>query len=600
VAAGSPLTPRPAALFESFLPGREGRSFRFDGLEQVLVATTPAAVLPLFAAIERAVAGGRHAAGFVSYEAAPGFDPALPTRPQGELPLACFGLFRARTPTEAGSSEIAGPCRLLEPRPSWNPADYAAAFAAAREYITAGDSYQINLTLRQQFRFAGDPFTLYRQLCISQPAAFCAWLEFGGLAVASASPELFFARHGGEVVMRPMKGTAPRGDEEATDRRLRAWLASSPKERAENLMIVDLVRSDLGRIAQTGAVAVPELFAVESYPTLHQMTSTVTARLREGVSLADLFRALFPCGSVTGAPKRRSMAIIEELETSPRGLYCGAIGFVSPGDEAVFSVAIRTAVLDPHRGTGELGIGSGITADAEVAEEYRECLGKAAFLARHAEPLQLVETFGWEAGYGCLLLERHLQRLAASAKALGFACDLPALRRRLRAVRPGGAGPHKIRLLLARDGTATLTTTPLLRPGPAQSPARVGLATAGIDSSEPLLRHKTTWRPWYDGVLERHSGCLDVLFYNERDEVTEGTIHNLVVERAGRLITPPVTCGLLPGTLREELLAQGVLTEELVKRGELFAARRLWLINSARGWRRVVLDSSAGETDLAS
>ena len=580
---------RPLALFEAFHPGPAPRSFLFDGLEDVLEARTAAEVLPVLTAVEAAVAAGRHAAGFVAYEAAPGLDPALPTHPPSALPLVRFGIFARRHAVSPGTVTVPGTCRMLEPRPSWDAAAYAAAFAAVKEQIARGASYQVNLTLRERFRFWGEPFALYRRLCAAQPAAFCAWLDLGGQAVASASPELFFARRGRHVEMRPMKGTAPRGADPRADLQLRLGLAHSAKERAENLMIVDLVRNDLGRVAVTGSVAVPALFEVESYPTLQQMTSTVTARLRDGVGLADLFSALFPCGSVTGAPKRRSMAIIRELEEGSRGLYCGALGFVSPGDEAVFSVAIRTAVLDLHSGRGELGVGSGVTWDATAAAEYRESLGKAAFLSAGAEPLQLVETLLWEAGRGYHLLSRHLQRLAASAAALGIACDNDVVARRLQAAAPPGAGRHKVRLLLAADGSVTVTTA-LLRPREGgAAPARVGLAVAAVDSREPLLRHKTTWRPWYDGVIDQHPGCLDVLFCNERDEVTEGTLHNLVVEHHGRLLTPPLAAGLLPGTLRQELLERGLLAEATITRRQLLAARRLWLINSVRGWRWVNL-----------
>lgn len=580
---------RPVALFESFVAGNQGRSFRFCGMERVLSARTPAEVVPLLAAVERAVAAGRHAAGFVSYEAASALDPALPAHAQGGWPLAWFGLFAERAEVEPGVVTVPGECRLAVPPPEWSEARYAAAFGAVKGYIAAGDSYQVNLTFRRRFRFAGEPFAVYRQLCAAQPAAFCAWLDLGEGVLASASPELFFSRSGDQITMRPMKGTAPRGRDAMDDRRLREQLAASPKERAENLMIVDLVRNDLGRIAVTGSVDVPRLFAVESYPTLHQMTSTVTARLRAGVGLADIFRALFPCGSVTGAPKRRSMGIIRELESGPRGPYCGAVGFVSPGDEAVFSVAIRTAVLDLRRGAGEMGIGSGVTADAEAAAEYRECLQKAVFFTRQAEPLQLIETLRWAPSQGYVLLERHLRRLTTSAAELGFACDLDEVRRRLLAAAPRVAGSHKVRLLLAADGSVTVGAEQLRSGAGAGGPARVALAAEVIDSAEPLLKHKTTWRPWYDGVLDRYPGCLDVLFCNERGEVTEGTVHNLVVEKAGRLVTPPVTGGLLPGTLREELVERGLLHEAVVTRQELLSARRLWLINSVRGWRRVVL-----------
>jgi len=583
------VSPPPPVLFESFLPGAQGRSFRFDSLQRVLTATVASEVLPLLAEIEQAVDSGLHAAGFVSYEAASGLDPALTTHAPSKLPLAWFGLFAERTQVKAGAILAEQPARLLQPLPSWNEATYAKAFGAVREYIAAGDSYQVNLTFHQHFRFAGAPFALYRRLCAAQPAAFCAWFDLGEVAVASVSPELFFARQGDSIVMRPMKGTAPRGSSPAEDRCRLEQLAISTKERAENLMIVDLVRNDLGRVATTGSVSVPELFCLESLPTLHQMTSTVTARLRAGTGLGETFRALFPCGSVTGAPKRRSMEIIRELEAGPRELYCGAIGFVSPGGEQIFSVAIRTATLDLRRGEGVLGVGSGVTADAEPAAEFRECLGKAAFLTQQAEPLQLIETLKWHPGDGFLLMERHLERLAASAETLGFVYDRGMLTRQLQEAVAKEQTACKVRLLLAVDGSATASVEALPEHRCSTTSGRVALAVTVIDPGEPLLYHKTTWRPWYDGALERHPGCLDVLFCNVRGEVTEGTMHNLVVEKAGRLVTPPLACGLLPGTLRNELLERGILREERIDREDLLSATRLWLINSVRGWRRVTL-----------
>ena len=579
----------PPALFESFLPGAQGRSFRFDNLQRVLTATTQAEVLPLLAEVEQAVGRGQHAAGFVCYEAATGLDPALTTHARGSLPLAWFGLFAERTQVTAGTIHAEHSARILKQPPSWGEEAYATAFAAVKAYIAAGDSYQVNLTFRQHFRFAGAPFGLYRRLCAAQPAAFCAWLDLGEVAIATASPELFFARQGDSIVMRPMKGTAPRGSTPTDDRCRREELASSAKERAENLMIVDLVRNDLGRIAITGSVSVPELFCLESLPTLHQMTSTVTAKLKAGTGLAETFRALFPCGSVTGAPKRRSMEIIGELETAPRELYCGAIGFVSP-DEQVFSVAIRTAILDLRQRVGTLGVGSGVTADAEPAAEFRECLQKAAFLAQQAEPQQFIETLRWHPDQGFLLLERHFARLAGSSRTLGFVYDRNHLCRQLQHSIAEQSSACKVRLLLAPDGTASIGVEPLPARRPATARGRVALAAGSIDPCEPLLYHKTTWRPWYDGVLEQHPGCLDVIFCNVHGEATEGTIHNLVVEKSGRLVTPPLSCGLLPGTLRQELLERGILREELISRAELLAATRLWLINWVRGWRRVTLD----------
>lgn len=583
---------RPQALFESHSSsrGRFRASYRFVGLERVIEARTPDAVMPALAAVEAAVGQGLHAAGFVAYEAASGIDPTLPERePLPGLPLLWFGVFRERMERDAsdradgeGSAAVVGERRL-----SVDADRYAAAVAAIHEAIARGDSYQVNYTLRQRFSIAGDPFALYRQLAASQRAPFCAWLDTGDWRILSASPELFFARRGEEILMRPMKGTAPRAPEAAADRAAAQRLRDDPKERAENLMIVDLVRNDLGRIAETGSVRVESLFDVERYPTVHQLTSTVAALLRPGTTLREIFSALFPCGSVTGAPKGRTMELIAELEPEPRGLYCGAVGFVSPGEEAVFSVAIRTLVVD-DKGRAELGLGSGITWDARAEAEYAECLTKGRFVDMPPQDFRLIEALLCRDG-DYPRLERHLSRLAASADYFGFRCDVSSLRAALDDAAQGLRGKHKVRLLLARDGTIALAGEPLAKD--LGRPLRVAPASTPVDSRDWARYHKTERRQLLDDARRRRPETDEVLFVNERGELTEGSYHNLVLRLDGKLLTPALTCGLLPGVLRGELLERGIIAEAILTPEDLRRADGLWLINSVRGWRFALLVS---------
>ena len=603
----------PTVLLESFSSGHHPHSFRFDGLQAVIAAQTLDEVIPALGAVEQAVGQGLHAAGFVSYEAASALNPDLPVARTGVLPLVWFGIFSERHPCIPNRGAAGnGACHISPLETASDEVVYARAVAEIRAAIAAGETYQVNFTTRQHFNFDGDPFALYRRMCLNQSAPFCAWLDTGTHRILSASPELFFSLQNSILTMRPMKGTTTRMPFPAADLAQRDLLAASAKERAENLMIVDLVRNDLSTIAETGSVAVPALFEIETYPTVHQMTSTVTAKIRNGVGLADIFRALFPCGSVTGAPKRRTMEIIRKLEQTPRGIYCGAIGYLSPGPEAVFSVAIRTAVLDMASGTGEIGIGSGITWDSDFASEYRECLAKSVFLAREHSDFNLIEALRHDCD-GYLLLERHLQRLAASAAWFGFPLDTGGLRDRLDLLGKTLTGPHKVRVLLAVDGTLTLEAeaitglflhplqerewNQLPHPNPlpegegtkCEIPALVAVTRERVDSTEPFLFHKTTCRDLFERERQAHPGCYDVIFLNERDELAEGSYNNIVVSLQGELLTPALPCGLLPGVLRGELLDSGAIREAILTLDDLHRADKVWLINSVRGWRECQL-----------
>jgi len=582
----SSLVPSPLVRFDSLDPQRGPRSFRFAGPRAIVRADAVEEVLPALRAVEDAVAEGLHAAGFVAYEAAPAFDPALATRPADpRLPLLWFAIFERRVESDADAPSDEGEGSLGELRPDVGAGDYADRVGRIRALIAAGDTYQVNYTFRLRGAFHGSPPALYRRLCHAQQAAFCAYLDFGEGVVVSASPELFFRWGGGELELRPMKGTRPRGRWLEEDREQARELAASPKDRAENLMIVDLLRNDAGRIAEFGSVRVERMFEVEPYPTVLQMTSTVRARTPPETRLADVFRALFPCGSITGAPKVRTSQIIAELEASPRGVYTGAIGFVSPG-EAAFSVAIRTLLIDRATGEAELGVGSGVTYDSTAADEYRECLSKAAFV-HHAPPPALLETFGWAPGTGFARLDAHLGRMARSAEYFGYPFDADALRRRLDALaREMPREPRRVRVELSPRGETAVEHAPMPR---WEEPVRLALARRHGGSEHPFWYHKTADRARYaahDPVAVPHD---QVLLVNERGELTETAIANLVVELDGALWTPHLDAGLLPGVLRGELLRDGTIRERVLTVADLERATAVWVINSLRGWGRAAV-----------
>ena len=561
-----------------------GRSFRFTAAREVIQAWRPAEVTPALQRVERAVEEGLHAAGYIAYEAAPAWDPALVTHPPTPgLPLLWFVLFAERAP--ADPLPVAAGHELGAWTPSVPPGEYAAQIGRIRDWIRAGDTYQVNHTFRLRAPLRGDDLALYAQLCRAQQAAYCAYLQLGRWSILSASPELFFRWDDAVLDLRPMKGTRPRGRWPAEDRQLAEELRASPKDRAENLMIVDLLRNDAGRIAEWGTVEVPELFSVETYPTVHQMTSAIRAHTRAGTRLSDVFAALFPCGSVTGAPKVRTMQVIRELEAEPRGVYTGAIGFVSPG-EAVFSVAIRTLVLDRARSEVELGVGSGITYDSNAADEYRECLAKAAFTRAQPSDFQLLETLRYEPDTGFFLLDLHLARIAASAEYFGFQYDPVRARAVLDCAARECAAPCKVRLLLRRDGAIQTEVHPLAS---VAEPLRVRIADEPVDSSDTFLYHKTTRREVYESRTAQCPGCDDVLLVNERGELTEFTNGNLVAKLDGEQWTPPLECGLLPGVYREWLLQQGKLRERVLRPADLQCADGVYRINSVRCSQPVLL-----------
>ena len=548
------------------------------------------------AAVEEHTAAGGWAVGFVSYEAAPAFDAAMSVRSGSDLPLVWFGIFE-HTAQVRSTADTAEPATW---KLDTNRATHRIAVESIRRGIKAGDYYQVNHTVRLESCSVSADESLYERMLVAQPECFGAYLEHADWRVLSVSPELFFSRNDCDIVMQPMKGTSPRGRWLEEDLELAHALERSEKERAENVMIVDLVRNDLGKIAEVGSVKVPELCAVSTYPTVLQMTSTVIARLRAGVALPEIFGALFPSGSVTGAPKVAAMRAIAELESSPRGLYCGAIGVVRPWGNCTFSVAIRTMTSVTSTNATVYGTGGGITWDSTPDREFEELKVKTRVLSRAAQPdFQLIETMRATDG-GVVRLDGHMRRLADSAKYFGFQFDAEQLRGAIEQSAEDRATTSnaRIRLLLSRDGKFQLSCTPVeSAPGKRDdAPAYcVALADTPVSSADVFLFHKTTRRETYDRARAARPELSDVLLWNERDEVTEFTIGNVVLEMDGVLVTPPRECGLLAGVFREALLARGEIVERVVTREEFTRASRVWLINSLREWVPAALSSRASQ-----
>ena len=551
----------------------------FTNPVQVIAATHVDEVQSVLRLVQRAVDKGFYAAGFVSYEAAPAFDSAFVVRTGNQLPLAWFGLFEAPTPLTPPTNNAFS---LSDWTPDVHESEFADRIAAIRSAIERGDTYQVNYTLRLHARFEGDDWALYRHLCNAQQANYCAYLNLGRYRILSVSPELFFRWDGAQVMTRPMKGTMPRGRWLDEDRSYAAQLAASEKDRAENLMIVDLLRNDIGRVAAIGSVRVPELFTIERYPTVWQMTSTITAETHPDTTFNDIMTALFPCGSITGAPKVSTMQYITELENTPRDVYCGAIGYVAPGNQAVFNVAIRTVLLDTQINRAVYGVGSGITWDSTATGEYAEVQTKAALLTEPQPRFALLETLLLD-HETYTLLDRHLRRMSDSAEYFGIPITLDTIRESLMQYAQRYQNEiRRVRLLVTRDGAPHIESAPY-HPLP-DTPQPIALAHTPVSSKNRFLYHKTTHRAVYETHRSTHADVFDVLLWNEAGELTEFTIGNLVLELDDRRWTPPQHCGLLAGVMRGELIAQGAIHERVLTQADLAQATRIWLINSVRGW----------------
>ncbi len=576
----------PVVLLESHVGGP---SYAFSGYCGEVVAFNPDDVCAAIETVERAAASGVHAAGFLTYEAASGLDRAYRVKTGHELPLVWFGLYKHRQNIVPQQFDTVTENFTLS---AWFPSIsrdvYDAVFRHIQQYIVSGDTYQVNYSFRLQALFEGDAWCFYRQLCQVQRTDFAAFIDLGHVQILSASPELFFSLKKGELTARPMKGTAPRGRWLEEDAEFMKALSQSEKDRAENVMIVDLLRNDLGRVSATGSVSVPVLCQIERYQTVFQMTSTVRGQLQEGTGFGQVMQALFPCGSITGTPKVRTMQIIDEIEVTPRGIYTGSIGYVSPGSEACFNVAIRTVCINRETQTATFGVGGGVTVDSTCDGEYHECLIKAALLTTQRTEFDLFETLRYDQADGFFLLDRHLNRLNQSALYWDFVFDPALAAKKLHDVIPDKQGFFRVRLLLKKEGICEVSTTPINNPQKDQV-FRVCICDQPVDSANPFLFHKTTHREIYASRLALRPDCDDVILVNERGEVTECCIGNIVAKVAGVWLTPPVSCGLLAGTFRDLLLSQEIIQERILTVSDLHCAEGLYLINSVREWVQLIL-----------
>ncbi len=580
-------------------------SYLFLNPVKTIAAFTLDDIPTLFQQIEQALANGLYVAGYLSYECGYHFERFdgvnLSSQP---LPLAWFGIYGQPFIYDHADARFTGtepPIRTTDIPQEENPTcftdnatlviseyEYCRRIEKIKEYIQAGDTYQVNFTDAVSMQTTASPASAFAMLSESQPVSYSAFINTAGHHILSLSPELFFRIESGRITTRPMKGTMPRGLDLTEDAQQAIKLQSDPKNRSEHVMIVDLLRNDLGRICTMGSVHADDLFSVERYETLLQMTSTISGTLRLNLTYYDIFKAIFPSGSITGAPKIHTMELIRELERAPRGIYTGAIGFISPNNSAVFNVAIRTLVLKD--GTAQMGVGGGIVADSTPAEEYRECLLKAGFLTRSRQPFQLIETMLWQHAQ-IRFLDMHLDRLESSATYFDFPFDRPTIQSQITATTnqlPSGES-HRIKLLLDSSGNITLTSEKL-SPESEATKISVRLSPTPTNSIDVFLRHKTTHREQYnsDYAQARADGFDEVIYINERNEVTEGAISNIFIQQSNKLITPPLTSGVLPGIYRRHLLETSATAEErTLTIHDLETAEAIFICNSVRGLRRV-------------
>jgi len=561
-----------------------GKWLHFNSIKRVLQCDSAAEVEALLLEVEALVARGWYAAGFVCYEAAEAFM-NLKTDPHtAELPLVWFAL--SENVEKLEHIDICREWQKLPWRPDCSYVKYRSDLEQIKDAIARGETYQVNYTYALDARVESDfnPWEFFCYLNHRQRGRYAAYIDTGSHTICSASPELFYSVDANRIVTRPMKGTIPRGETAAEDARLAEQLQRSEKNRAENLMIVDMLRNDISHLAETGSVATDKLFNLERYPNVWQMTSTVTATQRRKINLADQFRALFPCASITGAPKRKTMECISRLESHPRGVYTGAIGFLLSEGRRQFSVAIRTAVYARNNRQLHYGVGGGIVWDSECEDEWCESRSKGSVLPGMGD-FSLLETLLWQPDSGFRNLKYHLQRLSASADVFGIPVDIHRIRQQM--IDTVAAQPQsrslRVRCVLDSLGHLTCECVPYVRQ-PLTRPVHLVLAHKPVYSDDMWLRHKTDQRQIYTDLLEACDADVDdVLMYNERGEITETSIANVVLHKEGRWLTPPLACGLLPGTLRQRLLEEGRISEGLLTLDDLTRGE-IYLINSLRGW----------------
>ncbi|MFA5995863.1 MAG: aminodeoxychorismate synthase component I [Patescibacteria group bacterium] len=557
----------------------------------VLCTNNYSALNNIFKKIEQYLKQDYWVAGYFAYELGYHLLPNLPHNSRSHHPLLHLAVFKqpAIIPKLNGNL-LHNPYHITQLKFNETINSYQNKINLIKNYIRNGETYQVNFTGQYRFKFSGSPLALYEQLKQNQPVPYAAYCKLNQEHIISLSPELFFEQTGNIITTKPMKGTAARGYNNITDNKQASYLHDNKKDRAENVMIVDLMRNDFSKICQPGSVTVPKLFTVEKYRTLLQMTSTVTGRLKPNTSFTDIIKALFPGGSITGAPKLRTMQFIQQLEQEPRGVYCGALGYIDPNRQALFNLPIRTIYIKGRH--GEMGIGSGITYDSDPKKEYQECLLKAKFLTHTQKPFQLIETILWKNDYG--LLNEHLQRLKNSAKYFSYQFSLPALKKQLHQYAKRHLSknqPYKIRILLDQTGHVTITGRDVAcNVSTKQKPiGKVIFSKHKTDPTNIFLYHKTTNRALYNKEYKKYSklGYTDVLFCNKNNEITEGSIHNIIIKKNNKYFTPPVACGLLPGIYRAYFMNTHNVTEKILTKQDLKEADKVYICNSVRGLVRV-------------
>ncbi len=587
-------TPPWVLLEDRVIEGRIGGRL-YAKPHAIIRCDEPAEIDLAFRQIERGLAQGLHAAGFFAYELGYALEPKL-TRlipPRLDAPLLWLGLFDPPADLDAAALDAAfaavGPPPPLHLEWVESRVAHMAKVEEALDLVAAGDIYQVNLTFPIRFRYSGDPLRLYGALRARQPVAHGGMIALGGQSILSVSPELWIEITSGRATAKPMKGTCGRGVDAGTDEARRAALVADPKQRAENLMIVDLLRNDLARISRSGTVRTPAFLTVETYPSFHTLTSTVVGELQPGLGLREQMAALFPCGSIVGAPKIRAAEIIRKLEAGPRGIYTGAIGAIAPDGDMRFNVAIRTAVINSD-GEGRYGVGGGIVADSDPSSEYDEAVLKARVLTDLAEDYGLIETFRWSRVHGFVRLTLHLDRLADSARLLGFAFDRSAIEAALGlyiSQWDKSESDQRVRLLLTRDGRAEIGHRRFV---PAKPQFQVSLATHRIDPGDPFLHHKTTRRDIFERAFQdaQSAGLDEVIFLNRRGQVAEASRNSVFIERDGRFVTPTLSAGVLPGVLRRLLIESGEAIEADLDPDALYS-HPVWLGNSLHGLRKATM-----------
>ena len=556
---------------------------QFTKPERIFTTSEVDQVIPLLEELELEHQRGKYIAGYLSYEAAQAFESNYRTTKQVDMPLIWFASFNQPAELKVEKSATAD-YTISNWEPTMTKELYKERIATIKAAIDRGDTGQINFTTQLTNQFSNDSYGFYRQLLANQQASYSAYLDIGRFQILSASPELFFKVSQNKVTTRPMKGTIKRGRTLVEDQENKHYLLNSAKERAENLMIVEVLKDDLSKIAKPGSVEVPERLTVETYPTLHQMTSTVTAELKDNSRIIDWFTALFPCGSITGTPRLASMKLIDELELSAREVYCGAIGYITPDREAVFNVPIRTVVIDREKSQATYGVGGGITAGSEADQEYAEIETKAAFLTKKRRSFCLIESLRLS-NHQYPYLTYHLNRLADSAEYFAYPFDEQSIREQLMIFAENfSAKDYKVRLLLDQHGEVQLSAEEVKL---TDVSVKAYLADRSIDRDNPYLYHKTTIRNQYEDLSIAKQDNFSTLLWNEQGELTEFTIGNLVLKLAGQYVTPPIDSGLLPGVFRQKLLEQGKIKAATLRKEDLNQAEEIWLVNAVRGWVKV-------------